>query len=75
MGTYNFTSIQGDGEDNGELLLGGLAKYTRYTIVVQAFNEIGTGPLSESVSSQTLEDGKCLIQLRRFVDLRLLYSA
>ncbi|XP_018569506.1 Down syndrome cell adhesion molecule-like protein Dscam2 [Anoplophora glabripennis] len=56
MGAYNFTSVTGDGEDGGELLLGGLAKYTRYTIVVQAFNEVGAGPLSEPVTAQTMED-------------------
>ncbi|XP_072391711.1 cell adhesion molecule Dscam2 isoform X1 [Diabrotica undecimpunctata] len=56
MGSYNFTSINGDGEDGGEILLGGLNKYTRYTIVVQAFNEVGAGPLSEPVTAQTMED-------------------
>ncbi|CAH1390384.1 unnamed protein product [Nezara viridula] len=54
---YNMTAVSGDGEDGtGELLLGGLEKYTRYTIVVQAFNQVGHGPLSEPVSAQTLED-------------------
>ncbi|CAH1170098.1 unnamed protein product [Phaedon cochleariae] len=56
MGAYNFTSVNGDGEDGGEMLLGGLNKYTRYTIVVQAFNEVGAGPLSEPVTAQTMED-------------------
>ncbi|KAJ8949300.1 hypothetical protein NQ318_006725 [Aromia moschata] len=56
MGAYNYTSVTGDGEDGGELLLGGLAKYTRYTIVVQAFNEVGAGPLSDPVTAQTMED-------------------
>ncbi|XP_057660096.1 cell adhesion molecule Dscam2 isoform X2 [Diorhabda carinulata] len=56
MGSYNFTSINGDGEDGGEILLSGLQKYTRYTIVVQAFNEVGAGPLSEPVTAQTMED-------------------
>ncbi|XP_035789913.1 Down syndrome cell adhesion molecule-like protein Dscam2 isoform X6 [Anopheles albimanus] len=55
--SYNFTSISGDGEDGtGELLLTNLAKYTRYTIVAQAFNQIGPGPLSEPVTAQTMED-------------------
>uniref|UniRef100_A0A182N230 Down syndrome cell adhesion molecule n=1 Tax=Anopheles dirus TaxID=7168 RepID=A0A182N230_9DIPT len=55
--SYNFTSISGDGEDGtGELLLGNLAKYTRYTIVAQAFNQVGPGPLSEPVTAQTMED-------------------
>lgn len=57
-GNYNFTSVTGDGEDGGgELLLSGLAKYNRYTIVVQAFNEVGPGPLSEPAYTQTMEDG------------------
>lgn len=54
---YNFTSVTGDGEDGGgELLLGGLAKYTRYAVVAQAFNQVGPGPLSEAAASQTMED-------------------
>lgn len=57
-GNYNFTSVTGDGEDGGgELLLSGLAKFTRYTIVIQAFNEVGPGPLSEPAFAQTMEDG------------------
>lgn len=56
--SYNFTSVSGDGEGGtGELLLTGLQKYARYTIVAQAFNQIGPGPLSEPVSAQTMEDG------------------
>lgn len=66
IGSYNFTSVTGDGEDGGELLLGGLAKYTRYTIVSQAFNEVGAGPLTEPVTAQTMEDGKFKIILRPF---------
>ncbi|XP_076273021.1 Down syndrome cell adhesion molecule 2 isoform X3 [Rhynchophorus ferrugineus] len=56
MGSYNFTSITGDGEDGGEVLLSGLAKFTRYHIVIQAYNEVGSGPLSEPVTAQTMED-------------------
>ncbi|XP_050300550.1 cell adhesion molecule Dscam2 isoform X1 [Anthonomus grandis grandis] len=56
MGSYNFTSVAGDGEEGGEILLSGLKKYTRYTIVVQAYNEVGSGPLSEQVTTETLED-------------------
>lgn len=56
---YNFTSVSGDGEGGtGELLLSGLQKYARYNIVVQAFNQVGPGPLSEPSSAQTMEDGK-----------------
>ncbi|XP_060535010.1 cell adhesion molecule Dscam2 isoform X1 [Cylas formicarius] len=56
MGAYNFTSVAGDGEDGGEVLLSSLAKFTRYTIVIQAYNEVGAGPLSETVTAQTMED-------------------
>ncbi|XP_025829144.1 Down syndrome cell adhesion molecule-like protein Dscam2 isoform X2 [Agrilus planipennis] len=57
MQAYNYTTVSGDGEDGtGELLLGGLSKYTNYAIVVQAFNEVGPGPLTEPASSQTMED-------------------
>ncbi|XP_030767446.1 Down syndrome cell adhesion molecule-like protein Dscam2 [Sitophilus oryzae] len=49
--------VTGDGEDGGEILLGGLAKFTRYHIVIQAYNEVGAGPLSDPVTAQTMEDG------------------
>lgn len=59
---YNFTSVSGDGEGGtGELVLSSLAKYTRYTLVAQAFNQIGPGPLSEPATAQTLEDGTHLM--------------
>lgn len=59
--SYNFTSVPGDGEDgSGEVILTNLLKYTRYAIVVQAFNQIGTGPLSEPVTTQTMEDGELI---------------
>lgn len=64
-GGYNFSSVTGDGEDgSGEMLLSGLAKYTRYVVVAQAFNEVGPGPLSEPATSQTMEDGKSIIPQR-----------
>ncbi|XP_017009502.2 cell adhesion molecule Dscam2 isoform X6 [Drosophila takahashii] len=54
---YNFTSVSGDYDGgNGELLLSGLAKFARYTVVVQAFNQVGPGPLSEPTAAQTMED-------------------
>lgn len=55
---YNYTSVMGDGEGGtGEFLLINLLKYTRYLLVVQAFNQVGPGPISEPVTAQTLEDG------------------
>ncbi|XP_059226041.1 cell adhesion molecule Dscam2 isoform X4 [Stomoxys calcitrans] len=54
---YNFTSVSGDGDGGtGELLLTGLQRYARYNVVVQAFNQVGPGPLSEPASAQTMED-------------------
>ncbi|XP_076288258.1 Down syndrome cell adhesion molecule 2 isoform X4 [Lasioglossum baleicum] len=55
--SYNFSSVSGDGEEGGaELRLTGLRPYTKYTLVVQAFNQVGSGPLSEPLLTQTLED-------------------
>lgn len=55
---FNYTSVSGDGNDGtGELMLSGLLKFTRYTVVVQAFNQVGSGPLSEPTTAQTFEDG------------------
>lgn len=55
--SYNFTTFSGNGEEGtGELLLADLSKFHRYTITVQAFNQIGPGPLAEPISVQTLED-------------------
>ncbi|XP_058796799.1 cell adhesion molecule Dscam2 [Phymastichus coffea] len=55
--SFNFTSVPGDGEEGGaELRLTGLRAYTRYTLVVQAYNQVGSGPLSELLTTQTLED-------------------
>lgn len=50
--------MSGDGEEGGgELRLTGLRPYTRYTLVVQAYNQVGPGPLCEPLLTQTLEDG------------------
>lgn len=53
----NMTTVYGDGEDGGELILTDLVKFKKYSIVVQAFNEVGNGPLSEPTTAQTMEDG------------------
>lgn len=60
MSAFNFTTVEGigEGEEGGEMMLGDLEKYTTYAVVVQAYNEVGAGPLSEPVSAQTLEDGE-----------------
>ncbi|XP_023316145.1 Down syndrome cell adhesion molecule-like protein Dscam2 [Trichogramma pretiosum] len=55
--SFNFTSVPGDGEEGGaELRLAGLRPFTRYSLVVQAYNQVGSGPLSEPLTTQTLED-------------------
>ncbi|XP_067213974.1 cell adhesion molecule Dscam2 isoform X8 [Linepithema humile] len=55
--SYNYSSVSGDGEEGGgELRLTGLRPYTRYTLVVQAYNQVGPGPLCEPLLTQTLED-------------------
>lgn len=58
MRSYNFTTVMGDGENNYDFILEGLRKYTRYSVIVQAFNKVGPGPLSEPHTAQTLEDGR-----------------
>lgn len=60
--SYNFTSISGDIEEGiGEIILSNLEKFTKYNIIVQAFNEVGPGPLSEPVIVQTIEDSNIKI--------------
>lgn len=61
MATSNMTAVYGDGEDGGELILADLIKFEKYSVVVQAFNEIGDGPLSEPTTAQTMEDGTRII--------------
>lgn len=42
-------------------LLGNLEEYVNYTIQVRAFTSVGSGPHSDPIINQTLQDGKCLI--------------
>ncbi|PSN46727.1 Down syndrome cell adhesion molecule-like protein Dscam2, partial [Blattella germanica] len=51
-GVYNFTRV-GAGL---EVHLSGLEKFTKYSIIVKAFNGRGDGPSSEALVVQTLED-------------------
>ena len=41
-----------------EAVLTNLKKFTRYRIVVQAYNRIGAGPRNEDLIISTAEDGK-----------------
>ena len=40
-----------------ETQLSGLKRFTKYTIIVQAFNTKGAGPASEEIVAQTLQNG------------------
>ena len=42
----------------GSTVITGLKKYTRYEVVVKAYNNRGSGPLSQEVVATTLEDGE-----------------
>ena len=48
------------------LIITGLAKYSRYSITVQAFNNVGTGPKNvPEVVATTDEDGEIYLKLSR----------
>jgi hypothetical protein len=51
---------------DSEVRLSGLEKFTKYSIIVQAFNNRGDGPSSDPVIVQTLEDGEKVICLETF---------
>jgi hypothetical protein len=59
-GPYNFTRI-GAGMVDNEVRLSGLEKFTKYSVIVQAFNNRGDGPGSDAVIVQTLEDGEKVV--------------
>lgn len=50
--------ITGNGDGSYNYTLTGLRKYTKYSVVVKAFNNKGDGPGSDPVTVQTLEDGE-----------------
>ena len=43
------------------LSLANLKKYTKYSVVVQAYNRLGAGPRSEEINVMTGEDGVYLL--------------
>jgi hypothetical protein len=54
---YNYSRIgTSGGENTNEFRLVGLEKYTRYSVIVLAFNAKGDGPASKAVVAHTLED-------------------
>ena len=52
---YNYTVV---GLSNLQEEVGSLKAWTRYMIVVRAYNAHGTGPLSQAVIIQTMQDGE-----------------
>ena len=57
-GAYNFTTLGVDGGILTQATLQGLRPYSSYSIVLQAFNSRGAGPLSPPTIGVTLEDSK-----------------
>ena len=55
---YNFTTVPWRTDDKEELRLKNLKKFSKYGIVIQAYNRKGPGPLSAEIITQTLEDGQ-----------------
>ncbi|CAL4068056.1 unnamed protein product [Meganyctiphanes norvegica] len=53
---YNFQTVEVGSAYGGSSTLTGLQQYTRYEVVVQAFNNKGAGPLSMPSFQTTLED-------------------
>lgn len=51
------------GSQFGGEIITGLATFTTYSVVIQAFNSKGTGPLSEPVIARTLEGGELHIYI------------
>ncbi|XP_050296010.1 cell adhesion molecule Dscam2 isoform X2 [Anthonomus grandis grandis] len=58
--SYVFKSVEVRAHYGGEAVLQGLAKFTTYSIIVQAYNSRGSGPASEPVTARTLEDAPTL---------------
>ncbi|XP_017771587.1 PREDICTED: Down syndrome cell adhesion molecule-like protein Dscam2 [Nicrophorus vespilloides] len=57
---YTFKSVEVRPHFGGEAILQSLQKFATYSIIVQAYNSRGSGPVSESVTSRTLEDSPSL---------------
>lgn len=63
---YQFSTVESKESENlQEFLVTGLSPYTPFEIVVQAYNGIGTGPMSEAMLVTTLEDGMRIFMKKR----------
>ncbi|GLG93649.1 Down syndrome cell adhesion molecule-like protein Dscam2 [Gryllus bimaculatus] len=52
---YQYKRVENRGQ-GGDCLLSDLKKFTRYSIVVQAYNALGQGPMAQEVVGVTMED-------------------
>lgn len=52
---YSFKTRHVDNLIDGELIVDGLKRNTKYVIIVQAFNTIGSGPKSTEIVAKTLD--------------------
>jgi hypothetical protein len=55
-GGFSFKTVEAG--SGGRVVLPGLARFSSYHVVVQAYNSKGAGPASEPVMARTMEDGK-----------------
>jgi hypothetical protein len=55
---YNYTTVKED--DLNGWVLQGLNSFTKYKVIVQAFNNVGAGPASAGVTVTTAEAGQNL---------------
>ncbi|CAL4117640.1 unnamed protein product, partial [Meganyctiphanes norvegica] len=55
-GAYNFTTVGVDGSGLTSATLAGLQPYTRYSVVLQAFNSKGAGPASLPKHGETMQE-------------------
>lgn len=53
---YQYKNVDTGNAGGGETSITNLKKFTKYSIVAQAYNALGPGPTSEEVSALTLED-------------------
>lgn len=52
---YSFKTIKDDQLGDKQATIDGLKRFTKYSIVLQAYNSIGSGPRSTEIISETLE--------------------
>lgn len=55
---YNFTTVGGGGAET-QTTVTGLRPFTRYSVILQAFNSKGAGPPSDPVLGFTQQDSEC----------------